>query len=347
MHSSRAMARAGTCCAQHAFLRLRDHLALARRAGSRASSAPVIGLAVGLAVLLALPLEAAAQGRGRGIGRGRGAHPPAPAPSASSPAPTPGSPGAGSIAGDGAAAPVLPDGYGIRNFGVWLDDASVLSPGEAWTAIGMGYWRSPLGSQWDVPSVDASVGVRRGLQVGMSLPYSRATFTDGFAQRGVGDVYLSAKIPLVDPARSGFYGVAVVPLVEILSVPLPDEQGGRLHWALPVSAELRGAGYRLYGAGGYFSRGALFGAGAVELPLSDRLVATVTLSRTYSTRTDALGDALGLARSRTDLGAAAAWIASPRVVVYGGLGRTISRVDANASTLSLSAGVAFAVRRRD
>lgn len=234
-------------------------------------------------------------------------------------------------------------GTGVRNFGIWLDDASLLPKGKGWTTFGVGYWRSTFGHQWDLPSMDAGVAIHRRVQVGFSAPVSYARYTDGSSTRGLGDLYFSTKIGLIDPEQKGrSYGVAVIPVLEVLSSGSVLEGERRLHWALPVTAERRFESFRVYGSAGYFSRGAIFAAGAVELPLTQRIVAMGALSHSRSLDEDLLSDAMQLSQNRLDLTGGAAFVVTPSIIAYGSVGRTISRADANASSLALSGGLSFA-----
>jgi hypothetical protein len=237
--------------------------------------------------------------------------------------------------------PIVP-GTGVRNFGMWLDDASLLPQGKGWTTFGVGYWRSTFGHQWDLPSLDAGLSVHRRVQVGFSAPVSIARYTDGSSARGLGDLYFSTKVGLIDPDRPGQrYGVAVVPVVEVLSSGSVSSGERRLHWALPVTVERRFDAFRVYGSTGYFSRGAFFAAGALELPVSDRVVAMGALSHSRSLQEDQLSDVMGLSQNRLDLTGGAAFVLTPSIMAFGSAGRTISRTDANASSVALSGGLSF------
>jgi hypothetical protein len=264
---------------------------------------------------------AAAQGKGKGLSKGRG--------------PTP------AVAPVSSSASVAVPGAGIRQFGAWLDDASLLEPGSALTAISLGVVRSAGGRQTDFPIVDASIGLTPRVQIGLTLPYYRLTFTDGSRAAGLGDVYLASKIGVVDPAKtSSGFGLAVSPLLEVLADADPLA-GRRFHVGLPVSVEWRQPKYRLYGSSGWFSRGAFFTSGAVEIPLTERVVATGVLSHTRSLKDDPDADAIGMSKARTDLMGGAAFFATPSVAIYGSLGRTISAQDANAASFMLGAGVSM------
>jgi hypothetical protein len=270
--------------------------------------------------ILSVVPPAFAQGKGKGLAKGRGK------------APTP------AVSAASAGAPVA---TGIRQFGAWLDDASVVEPGGGWAAFSLSHFRSSGGRQTDFPIVDAAVGLAPRVQLGITLPYYRLSFADGSTASGLGDVYLAAKVGLVDPAMtaSGF-GLAVTPLVEILAD--PDPAGNRnFHWGVPVSLEWRQPKYRLYGSSGWFSRGAFFGSGAVEVPLTSRLTATGALVVTHALNEDLDADAIGLSKTRTDLSGGVAYFLAPAIAVYGSLGRTISTQDANAASLMFSAGMSF------
>ena len=234
-------------------------------------------------------------------------------------------------------------GTGVRNFGSWLDDASMQDPGTGFVSMGFGFFRTPVYREVDLPSIDSGFAITPRLQLGMSVPYYYANATGDPVSRGFGDVYLNAKYQLRAPApdRTGF---AVIPMVEVLSV-APPSGGSRVQWALPVSMERQFTRFRAMGTAGYFSRGALFGAGAIEAQVSNRTWATGSLSHSYSTTRDDLSAALGFHRSRTDVSGGLAYALGPDVAVYGSLGRTISARDDNSATLVLSAGVSFGLKR--
>jgi len=280
--------------------------------------------AAAVLLLLILSTSAAAQGRGRGLGRGRGTSGPAdPSPSA----------------------PSIP-GTGTRDFGVWLDDATLPPKGRGWATFGVGYWRSTFGHQWDAPSFDAGLGLSRRVQIGITAPLSRARYDDGSSLSGLGDTYVAVKVGLIDPEAAGrAYGLAVVPVVEVLGSGSVEEGGQRVHWALPVSFERRFQGFRAYGATGYFSRGAVFGSAAAEVPASAKVTLTGALSYSRSLKTDALSDARQLSRDRWDLTASGTYALSSGAILFGSVGRTISRQDENASSLSLGAGVSLGFQR--
>ena len=281
----------------------------------------VVALVTTAAAVLLIAGPASAQGNGHGnaFGRYKSTVTAASAPSAI---------GEGNIAGSG-----------VRNFGSWLDDASVMEVGSGFVSVGFGVFRTPIYREVDLPSIDSGIAIHPRVQIGMSVPYYRATVAGSPVARGFGDVYLNAKIQLREPTdtRTGF---GIIPMIEVLSVAPPDG-GSRVTWALPASVELQREGWRLYGTGGYFSRGAMFGSGAVEVQLSDRAWANGTISHSYSLRHDDLSAALGLNKARTDVNGGVTFALRPDLAVYTSLGRTISARDDNSTTLMFSAGVSL------
>jgi len=235
-----------------------------------------------------------------------------------------------------------PNGTGVRNFGSWLDDATVLDPGTGFVSIGLGLWQSPAYREVDLPTIDSGIAVTRKLQVGMTVPYYHASNAGAASAHGFGDVYLNAKVQL-RAAGAGRTGVGVIPMLEILSV-TPLDGTSRVQWALPVSVERQMSGWRLMASGGYFSRGALFGAAALEFELSDRAWLTGSLSHSYSTHHDDLSAALGFHKARTDVSGGLTYALRPDVALYGTLGRTISAQDANSASLIASAGISFGLK---
>jgi hypothetical protein len=246
-----------------------------------------------------------------------------------------------SSAHESAHAPTL-SGTGVRNFGAWLDDATVQDQGSGFVSIGFGWYRTPVYRELDAPSIDSGFGVTPRLQVGMSVPYYYATVPGNPAAHGFGDVYLTAKYQVRAPSTTRT-GLALIPMVEILSV--APASGSRVQWALPATIEHQFSHWRAMGSGGWFSRGALFGAGAVEFELSKRAWATGTLSYSYSTHHDDLSTALGFHRARTDASGGVTYAVRPDIAVYGNVGRTISAHDDNSASFILSAGVSFGLKR--
>src|SRR4029079_8296208 len=167
----------------------------------------------------------------------------------------------------------------VRNFGTWLDDASVMGPGSGCVTLGFAYWRGPEFREFDFPMIDSGVAIHQRVQLWMSFPYYYAGPPGGPVVRGIGNVYMTTKVQLRDPSSQPV-GFAVTPMLEVLDT-APLTGGSRVNSALPANIEVRRQGWRALGSGGYFSRGALFASGAVEAALSDRAWLMASLSQMY------------------------------------------------------------------
>lgn len=242
-----------------------------------------------------------------------------------------------------AAAPELqlPGGTGVRNFGSWLDDASMMPEGMGALTLSFGYWRTPSFNEWDVPVADASFGVARRVQFGASMPYYHASELGGPVARGFGDLYLSAKVQLREPsANRRTLGFSVTPALEVLSTaPAPGK--GRTSWALPLNAEFQRTRFRVFGSTGYFSRGSLFASGALEVALTQRAYLTGTIAQSHSIKRDDLSAALGYRQTRTDVTGALSTALNDTLTVFGAVGRTVSARDPNSATILVSGGVSL------
>ena len=285
--------------------------------------------------LISIPLDAAAQGRGRPKA------PKAPknttvtaAPAAAAPVVTAAPASDAPVVGGAAISPIV----SFRQFGSWLDDASASTPGEGRTGIGIGYWRVNGGSQLNVPMLDVGYGLTDRIAASASVPFYQASY-DGSTARGLDDMYLSGKVTLIDPSLTvSEFGVAVSPVIEVLS---PGTDGGRVHYALPVSVEWRRLPVRVFGSTGYFSRGSLFTAAAVEWNAPAGYVLTGAVTQSYSTVADASLDALGVGRQRADVTGSVAYPFAQFAAGYVSVGRSLTSVEEGGTMFSLSGGVSF------
>jgi hypothetical protein len=230
-------------------------------------------------------------------------------------------------------------GVDVRSFGTWLDDASVMEAGSGFMTLGFAYWRGPESREFDLPMVEGGVAIHPRVQVGMSFPYYYAGQPGGPTARGLGNVYVTTKVQLRDPSSHPL-GFAITPMLEVLDA-APFAGAGRVNWALPANVEFRREGWRAFGSGGYFSRGALFASGAVEAALSDRSWVMASLSQSYSTKADELTVALALPRGQTDVTGGLTVALNPKLAVFGTVGRSISHREIDAGTLNFAGGVSF------
>lgn len=253
----------------------------------------------------------------------------------------PGSPPVTTVDGGGPGGP----GARVRSLGAWLDDATAMAPGEGWLTVSLQRWSSPVGTGIDAPVFDIVGGVSSRVHAFASVPYTRTTYTGLPSTGELGTVYLGAKFVIRDPAVAPV-GLAVTPALEILSSSATSETGfSRVNAVLPVSAEWRRDRTRVYGSTGVFTRGAFFLSGAVEQTLTDRLVATGALSQAWATDGEAIAEEIGLRTSRTDLSGSLAWIAAPQLMLFASGARTVSALDADATSYALSVGASMNLYR--
>jgi hypothetical protein len=267
------------------------------------------------------------------------------APAAATPTTATATTSASTASGPGSLAPTasmsIPDAFAsvatFRQFGSWLDDASAPTRGEGQTSIGAGYWRLSGLSQTNMPMLGAGVGLSDRLQVSASVPFYRVSF-EGGASRGMDDVYVSAKYNLVDPALSlSEVGLSVGTVMEVLSSGAP---GGRLHFAVPVSVEVRRLPFRVYGSAGFFTRGSVFSGGAIEWTSRRGLTVTGAVTQSYSLTGDALLDSLAVGRQRIDANGGLAYPLGRAAAAYGSIGRSLVASADGRTQLSVSGGLA-------
>lgn len=229
----------------------------------------------------------------------------------------------------------------------WLDDADTLAPGTATFGLSIGRSESLDGGETDAPVFNAAVGVSSRVQLSGSLSFYRASYNDGYESSGRGNTYLAAKVKIFD-ASQHTVGLAVAPVLEILSdASVSDTTLGvsRVNWALPISVQIGSQRTRVFATAGYFSRGALFLAGALERAVSPRVTLTGALSYMHATSTSDTSDLAGLNRSRLDATGSLSVRVTPSLFVSAAAGRTISSLDQNGSTLLASANISYAFSR--
>ena len=225
-----------------------------------------------------------------------------------------------------------------RQFGAWLDDASAAGAGEGYTSIGVGHWRMLGSTQTNLPMLGVGVGVTDRMQVGASVPFYRASYEGGSAS-GMDDLYLSAKYTLVDPTLTlSEFGLAISPTMEVLSAGSPD---GRVHFAVPVSVELRRQPFRVYGSAGLFTRGSFFSGAALEWSAPGGMALTGSLTQSYSLKDDAVLDSIGIGSQRTDVSFGVAFPLGTMAATFVNVGRSLTSVEEGGTSLALSGGISF------
>jgi hypothetical protein len=190
----------------------------------------------------------------------------------------------------------------------------------------------------DAPALGVTAGVARRTQIGVSLPYYHVTDHSGFTSRGFGASYVTTKFAL---SENPHIGVSTSPTVEILSWSSPEI--GRINFVLPISLQTSAGGTQIYGSTGYFTRGSVFGSGAIEWPVTSKLTLAGSMAHSYSVVSDPSSDALGIARHRTDASGGAYYAANAGVVFFTSIGRTFSPVDQTSGRLAVTGGVTMNV----
>jgi len=287
-----------------------------------------------IAVLVTIGLAVPGLAHGQGNGNGRPKVPKGSSPTTTTP--TSPSTSSSTTAPSVTVAPVPVSTY--RQFGAWLDDASASARGEGYTSIGVGHWRMLASSQTNLPMLGVGLGVTDRMQVGVSVPFYRARFEGGSAS-GMDDVYLSAKYTLVDPTLTlSEFGLAISPTMEVLSSGNPD---GRIHFAVPVSVELRRQPFRIYGSAGLFTRGSFFSGAALEWSSPAGMVMTGSLTQSYSLKEDAVLDSLGIGRQRMDVSLGAAFPLGTLAATFVNVGRSLTSLEEGGTSLALSGGISL------
>lgn len=215
----------------------------------------------------------------------------------------------------------------VAYYGSWLDDASVVAPGDVWIGLATGYWRGDSNRQIDAPVASAAVGITPRLQAGGSASFYHFRAADGVSENGLGNFSVYGKFLIADPLRApNALGVAVTPLLELS--PGSDAPVG---WALPVNLETRRGDLRLYGSAGYFSRGSMFGTVGADVPITPVLAINGTFGLSYASA----------GTHQTSFGVGAAMGLTPTSGVFVGLGHTRLPAASGPGGLSVAGGISF------
>jgi hypothetical protein len=212
-------------------------------------------------------------------------------------------------------------------YGSWLDDASIVAPGDVWVGLSTGYWRGQGSRQIDAPVASAAVGINSRMQAGGSFSFYHFRDADGFSENGPGSASLYGKFLLFDPSTTPHsVGVAVTPLVE-LSPGAADQVG----WALPVSVEARRGNARFYGSAGYFSRGSTFATVGLDVPVSSRVALSGSFGQSFASA----------GTHQTSFGVGTFFSVTSTSAVFVGLGQTLMPESIGPGGLSVAAGFSF------
>jgi hypothetical protein len=215
----------------------------------------------------------------------------------------------------------------VAYFGSWLDDASIVAPGDVWVGLATGYWRGDSNRQIDAPVMSAAVGITPRLQAGGSASFYHFRDAAGISENGFGSFSLYGKFLIADPLRApNAIGVAITPLLEFS--PGSDAPIG---WALPVNLEARRGDARVYGSAGYFSRGSVFGMVAADVPISSRVFINGTFGQSYARA----------GTHQTSLGVGASMGVTATSGLFIGLGKTLMPSALGPGGVSIAGGMSF------
>ena len=212
-------------------------------------------------------------------------------------------------------------------YGSWLDDASIVSPGDVWVGLSTGYWRGEGSRQVDAPVASVAIGISSRFQAGGSFSFYHFQDADGFSDTGVGSMSLYGKFVLIDPATTTkAMGVAITPLLEFS--PGGEDQVG---WALPINIEARRGNSRVYGSAGYFSRGSTFATIGLDMAVGERASITGSFGQSYASA----------GTHQTSMGVGGFYSLTATSGVFAGLGNTFTPADMGPGGLSLAGGISF------
>jgi hypothetical protein len=268
----------------------------------------------GAIVALALAAPARAQGKGKG-------HKSTPPSSTTLPSPT-------------VAAPAT---AGAVPF-AWIDDASVLPPGNIAVSISTLWWQGTDLDEVDVPVVGMALGIADRVQIGASIPRVMSSADPSGVVGGLGTTFVSAKVGVLNSAGSAVK-LAVAPTLEIIGdsaiqALAPGESRSR--FGVPVSLEIDRGAARVFGSAGYFSGGVWFAGGGVGGQVTPRVSVSASFSRAWTM--DAIASVV---HDRRDVSVGAGFLVTPRVSVFGSLGQSIATADADGAGRTLSGGILF------
>lgn len=223
----------------------------------------------------------------------------------------------------------------------WVDDASLLAPGQVALSVSAMRWQGGGLSEVDAPIVDAAFGLAPRVQLSASIPRVHGGADPFGAAGGVGTSFFSAKIALYEiPAHR--FKVAAAPTLQLLGAGVVESLGAaqsRVRWGLPVSAEVSRGTTRMYGGSGYFSPGLWFTGVAVGFGINERTNTSIGVSRAWR-RTD-LADVPLSERDRKEISGGLSYALRPGVSVFGSIGRTVATLDENGAGTSVTDGLSI------
>lgn len=215
----------------------------------------------------------------------------------------------------------------------WLDDASVMEPGNVWIGVSMARWQGSGLSQTIVPVVDTAIGLTSRVQLGASVPRVAG---------GLGTMFFSTKVAVFsDDVRA--LKVAVGPTLEILTdATLPGQR--RVEWGVPVSAQVDRGSSRIYASSGYFSPGIWYAGAGIGRTVGDRIGVSTSFSHAWATSPASSAGIPSLARPRrNELSGGASYDLKPNIAVFGSINRTLGVPAEEGAGTTLGFGLSWSV----
>jgi hypothetical protein len=211
----------------------------------------------------------------------------------------------------------------------WLDDASVMTPGNVWLGVSTVRWQGSGQSQTIVPVVDAAIGLTPRVQLSASVPRVAG---------GLGTTFFTAKIAVLnDDARA--FKLAIGPTLEILDGVAVGQ--GRAEWGLPVSVQLDHAGSRIYGSSGYFSPGIWYAGAGIGRSVGDRVGISMSYSHAWATSPSS-PEVPGVAGPRrNEISGGASYDLKPNIAVFGSISRTMGVAAEDGAGTTLGFGLSL------
>jgi hypothetical protein len=219
----------------------------------------------------------------------------------------------------------------------WVDDATILDAGAGSVGFSIVHFQGADVAETDAPVVEASLGLAPRVQLAVTVPRVIAGADEGAAAGGVGTTFVAAKVAVLDNPKRHFK-IAVTPTVEILGAAVAaslNEGESRTQFGLPVSAEVDGGSLRVYGSTGFFTSGVRFVGAGAAVQASPKAILSLGISHSWRS------DDLAAAADRSELSGGLGLIVTPRVVVFGSIGRTIGTLDENGAGTTVNGGVSF------
>jgi hypothetical protein len=226
----------------------------------------------------------------------------------------------------------------------WIDNANLIAPGTVWVGISTVRWQNAGVNEINFPVVDAAMGVSPRLQIGASVPRIVASEALG-RPGGFGTTFLNAKVAILNNSERPLKA-AVTPTLEILSSAsmqwAPTDQS-RVQWGLPVSVEFDRGVSRVYGATGYFSPGVWYSGAGAGTQIGSRVGIALSFSRSW-TRTVLADPSLATPR-RHDISTGLSVDLTPKVGLFGSVGRTFATAAQYGAGTTVSVGVSLTANR--